>query len=192
MTGLLMLQHMSGLSDEQTVRHWIENPYRQYFTGFDILQWKPPIDSSLLSHFRKRIGIVGMERILEETIRMAIDSGFVCTKSLSQVIVDTTIMEKNIAYLIDARLYFKMIEKLIKMAKKTGIAYRQSYERVTKKLLLEVGRHLHAKQMKRAKRKIKKLKSILRRVYADIRRKLQNIPDLKECFPDLLIRRSAH
>ena len=24
MTGLLMLQHMSGLSNEQTVRHWVE------------------------------------------------------------------------------------------------------------------------------------------------------------------------
>jgi hypothetical protein len=46
-----------------------------------------------------------------------------------------------------------MIEKLIKMARKTGIAYRQSYRRVTKSLLLEIGRHLHAKQMKREKSK---------------------------------------
>lgn len=188
MTGLLMLQHMSGLSDEQTVRHWVENPYWQYFTGFDILQWKPPIDPSLLSHFRKRVGKAGMEKILEETIRIAIESKFVCTKSLSEVIVDTTVMEKNIAYPTDAKLYFKMIEKLIKMAKKTAVAYRQSYARVTKRLLLEIGRHLHAKQMKRAKRKIKKLKTILRRVYRDIRRKLKDKEELKSLFGPLLVK----
>ena len=188
MTGLLMLQHMSGLSDEQTVRHWIENPYWQYFTGFDILQWKPPIDPSLLSHFRKRIGKKGLERILEETIRMAIDAGFISIKNLSDVIVDTTVMEKNIAYPTDARLYFKMIEKMIKMARRTGVAYRQSYKHVTKSLLAEVGRHLHAKQMKRAKKKIKKLKTILRRVYIDIRRRLQDKPDLKALFNPLFVK----
>ena len=188
MTGLLMLQHMSGLSDEQTVRHWIENPYWQYFTGFDILQWKPPIDPSLLSYFRKRIGKKGLERILEETIRMAIDAGFISIKNLSDVIVDTTVMEKNIAYPTDARLYFKMIEKMIKMARRTGVAYRQSYKHVTKSLLAEVGRHLHAKQMKRAKKKIKKLKTILRRVYIDIRRRLQDKPDLKALFNPLFVK----
>ncbi len=188
MTGLLMLQHMSGFSDEQTVRHWVENPYWQYFCGFDILQWKPPIDPSLMSHFRKRIGKEGMEKILSEVIKIAIQSGFVCTKDLMQVIVDTTVMEKNIAYPTDARLYFKMIEKLIKIARKTGIAYRQSYRRVTKHLLLEIGRHLHAKQMKRAKRKIKRLKTILSRVYRDIRRKLQEKEELKDLFLPLLIK----
>ena len=188
MTGLLMLQHMSGFSDEQTVRHWVENPYWQYFTGFDILQWKPPIDPSLMSHFRKRIGKEGMEKILEEVIKIAIQSGFVCTKDLSEVIVDTTVMEKNIAYPTDARLYFKMIEKLIKLARKTGIVYRQSYARITKHLLLEIGHHLHAKQMKRAKKKIKRLKTILRRVYRDIRRKLQEKEELKDLFLPLLVK----
>jgi transposase, IS5 family len=188
MTGLLMLQHMSGFSDEQTIRHWIENPYWQYFCGFDILQWKPPIDPSLMSHFRKRIGKEGMEKILEEVIKIAIQSGFVCTKDLSHVIVDTTVMEKNIAYPTDARLYFKMIEKLIRMARKTGIAYRQSYVRVTKHLLLQIGRHLHAKQMKRAKKKIKRLKTLLSRVYRDIRRKLQKRLELKDLFQPLLVK----
>jgi IS5 family transposase len=141
-----------------------------------------------MSHFRKRIGKAGMEKILEEVIKIAIQSGFICTKDLSQVIVDTTVMEKNIAYPTDARLYFKMIEKLIKMARKTGIAYRQSYRRVTKHLLLQIGRHLHAKQMKRAKKKIKRLKTILSRVYRDIRRKLQDKKELINLFHPLLIK----
>jgi len=62
---------MSGFSDKQTVRYWVENLYWQYFCGFDILQWKVPIDPSLMSHFRKRIGKAGMEKILEEVSNLS-------------------------------------------------------------------------------------------------------------------------
>ena len=62
---------MSGFSDEQTVRHWVENFYWQYFCGFDILQWKPPIDPSLMSHFRKRIGKEGITRFEYDEIIMS-------------------------------------------------------------------------------------------------------------------------
>ena len=67
-----MLQHMYGFSDEGVVKRWVENPYWQFFCGFEVLQWKFPIDPSLLSRFRNRIGEEGMEKILSETIRMAI------------------------------------------------------------------------------------------------------------------------
>ncbi|WP_052046289.1 IS5 family transposase [Candidatus Paracaedibacter symbiosus] len=38
MVELMMLQHMEGLSDEQVVRKWVENPYYQYFCGYDHFQ----------------------------------------------------------------------------------------------------------------------------------------------------------
>ena len=38
MVGLMMLQHMNGLSDEQVVYQWVQNPYWQYFCGYDYLQ----------------------------------------------------------------------------------------------------------------------------------------------------------
>ena len=38
MVGLQYLKHMKGLSDEQTVAQWIENPYWQYFCGEDYFQ----------------------------------------------------------------------------------------------------------------------------------------------------------
>jgi IS5 family transposase len=171
MVGLLMLQHMYGFSDEGVVKRWVENPYWQFFCGFEVLQWKFPIDPSLLSRFRNRIGEEGMEKILSETIRMAIYHKVIEKKDLKDVIVDTTVMEKNITYPTDAKLYFKLRDKLVKKAKKLGIALRQSYAFVAKQALIDVSRYAHAKQMKRAKKKIKILKTYLRRVYADIRRK---------------------
>ena len=56
MVGLLLLQHMHNLSDEGVVRAWVENPYWQFFCGYDFLQWDFPVDSSSLTRWRKRIG----------------------------------------------------------------------------------------------------------------------------------------
>ncbi|MGZ3633741.1 MAG: transposase [Parachlamydiaceae bacterium] len=47
--GILMLQQMNGYSDEGAVDEWVENPYWQFFCGFDYLEWKRPIDPSSLT-----------------------------------------------------------------------------------------------------------------------------------------------
>ena len=62
-----------------------------------------------------------------------------------------------------------------------GIQLRQSYQRLSKKTLARQGRYSHAKQMKRARKMTKQLKTYLGRVYRDIQRKAEQ-PDgeLKE------------
>ncbi len=185
MVGLLMLQHMFGLSDEKVVKRWIENPYWQFFCGFDVLQWKFPIHPSSMTRFRNRIGKEGMEKILSETIKMALDQEVVTIKDLREVIVDTTVMEKNIAYPTDARLYFRLTKKLVDLAKSHQIILRQSYTFVSKQALIDVNRYVHAKQMKRAKKKIKQLKTYLRRVFCDLKRKTHGDQSLKEAFEEL-------
>lgn len=89
-TGLLILQHFYGLSDEQVVAGWVENPYWQFFCGYDYLQWKMPIDPSSLVNWRKRLGKDGLQKILNSTIKWALDVGAVTSNSLKNVIVDTT------------------------------------------------------------------------------------------------------
>ncbi len=172
MVGLLMLQHMYSLSDEGVVRKWVENPYWQFFCGFDVLQWQFPIDPSSLIRFRNRIGKEGMEKILSETIKLALDEKIVTVKSFEDVIADTTVMEKNICHPTDARLYFRLREDFVKLAKKKKVMLRQSYTFVSKKALLDVSRYAHARQMKRARKKTRELRTYLRRVYRDTRRKV--------------------
>src|SRR5262245_50032335 len=46
MVGLSYLQHTFALSDDEVVALWEENPYWQYFCGFDHLQLALPIDPS--------------------------------------------------------------------------------------------------------------------------------------------------
>jgi len=72
---------------------------------------------------------------------------------------------------------------LVKAAKKRGIALRQSYLRLGKRALLMSGRYAHARQMKRARREQKKLKTYLGRVYRNI---LRNCPQPDKELAELL------
>ena len=85
--------------------------------------------------------------------------------------IDSTVQEKNIAYPTDAKLYYKGIVHLSKLAKHLGIKQRQSYVRVGKKLLIKYSRYNHAKQFKRKAATLKKLKHRLGRVIREIERK---------------------
>ena len=68
MVGLQMLKHLYGMSDEEVVDRWVENPYWQKFCGEVYFQHKPPIDPSSMTRYRKRIGESGCELILQLTV----------------------------------------------------------------------------------------------------------------------------
>jgi IS5 family transposase len=59
MVGLHYLKHTFNESDESVLDRFLENPYWQYFCGFEYFQHQLPIDSSSLTRFRKRIGDAG-------------------------------------------------------------------------------------------------------------------------------------
>lgn len=172
MVGLNYLKHTYNLSDEEVVAQWAENPYWQYFCGETYFQHQLPIDPSQMTRFRKRIGDAGCEFMLGLTIKVGIVTKTVSTSSLSIVNVDTTVQEKAVAFPTDARLYHKARAALVRTAKRMGIPLRQSYERVSKLALAKNGRYAHARQMKRARREQKRLRTYLGRVIRDIERKL--------------------
>ncbi len=74
MIGILLLQHLHNLSDEQVVRGWVENPYWQHFCGYDFLQWEFPINPSSLTRFRQRLGSARLTKILSLTVAVAVKS----------------------------------------------------------------------------------------------------------------------
>ena len=175
--GLLYLQHAYRLSDEAVVARWVENPYYQHFTGEVFFQHRPPIDPSSLTRWRGRIGEEGVEWLLTQTIRAGQKSGVIDEDSVTRVAVDTTVMEKNIAYPTDARLYERAREQLVALAQEAGVDLRQSYARLAPRLALQVGRYAHAKQFKRMRKALKKLKGYTGRIMRDLRRQLDDIPE---------------
>lgn len=175
--GLLYLQHAYRLSDEAVVARWVENPYYQHFTGETFFQHRLPIDPSSLTRWRKRIGEEGVEWMLTQTIQAGQKSGVIDEGSAKRVVVDTTVMEKNIAHPTDARLYERAREQLVDLAQEAGVDLRQSYARLAPRLALQVGRYAHAKQFKRMRKALKKLKGYTGRVMRDLRRHLDDIPE---------------
>lgn len=168
MSGLLILKQMYNLGDETLMPVWVQNPYYQYFCGESEFQWRFPCDPSDLVHFRKRIGKEGVEKILELSIRLQ------PKKDLRKrdVLVDTTVQEKNITSPTDAKLFVKIIQRSNKIAKKEGIVLRQSYKRTTKQLLLKQRFAHHPKRKKEANKAQRKLRTIAGRLTRELERKL--------------------
>jgi len=171
MVGLHYLKHAFDESDESLLERWVENPYWQYFCGFDYFQHECPLHPTSLVKWRQRVGADRFEMLLAETIRLAKDTGQVKPQELRRVNVDTTVQEKAIAYPTDARLYTKMLLRLVNLAKRRGLRLRQTYVRTAPRLLKQQGRYAHAKQFKRARACTRRLKTLLGRVVRDIARK---------------------
>lgn len=170
--GLLYLQHTFACSDEDLLWTWVENPYWQHFCGETYFQHEPPIDPSSLTRWRQRIGEEGVERLLTETITAARRGQVVKAKSFEKIIVDTTVMEKAVAYPTDSRLLERGRQHLVKLAGTLGITLRQNYNREAPRLAAQVGRYAHAKQYRRMKATLKSLRTVVGRVWRDIERKL--------------------
>ena len=170
MVGLHYLRYMFNLSDESIVWAYVENPYYQYFCGEKVFKHTFPIDRSSMSRFRERLKKKKLYKLLQETIKSGFNTKVIKPKSVECAVIDSTVQDKNIAYPTDAKLYYKGIVLLGKLAKKLNIKLRQSYIRVGKKLLIKYSRYNHAKQFKRKAATLKKLKVRLARVYREILR----------------------
>ena len=189
MAGLHYLKHAFALSDEVVVRSWVENPYWQYFCGEEYFQHRLPIDPTQMTRFRTRLGTSGCEKLSQLTIAAGLETGAVKPSSFAQVTVDTIVQEKAIAFPTDGRLYHKGRVWLVRLAKRSGIELRQSYLRVGKQSLFMQQRYSAARQMRRARRELKRSKVYLGRVYRDIERKLPQQPAaVRELFAEPLAR----
>ena len=186
MVGLHYLKHAHGLSDEQVVAQWVENPYWQLFCGEDYFQHELPIDPSLMTKWRKRLKSEGLETLLAETIQAGLKTKVLNKTSLNRLNVDTTVQEKAVSFPTDAKLYHRLRVKLVKKAKICGVELRQSYTHKSKQSLVMQSRYAHARQMKRARKEVKKLKTYLGRVTRDIERKISGDAELKNKFTFLL------
>jgi IS5 family transposase len=88
----------------------------------------------------------------------------------------------------DAELLNRARETLVRLARKCGVTLRQSYTRVGKLALIRHQRYAHAKQFKRARKPLRKLKTYLGRTIRDISRKIARSKALKAVFAPVLSR----
>jgi transposase, IS5 family len=186
MAGMAILKHMHNLSDDEVLLRWVENPYFQHFCGEEFFRHTAPFDRSSMSRWRQRMGAERLEVLLQESLAVAVKMRALEVKDLSKVIVDTTVQEKAITFPTDAKLLNRAREKLVKLAKRHGVKLRQGYPRVGKLALIKYQRYAHARQFKRARRQLRRLRTFLGRVMRDIERRVQERPSLNPIFRPML------
>ena len=179
MVGILLLKQIENLSDESVVLQWKRNPYYQYFCGFNELQIVEPCHPTDLVYFRKRIGVEGMKLIFAMSVNLHSNA-----KEEKQVIVDTTVQENNITYPTDGKLAIKIINHLIKIAKKENIKLRRTYMKEIKGHRISLRFFRHPKKRKKAKTAMKRLKTIAKTILRDIDRKFGNNMELHKKYAE--------
>lgn len=167
MVGLCILKHTEDLSDEVLVQRWVQNPYYQAFCGEAEFQWSFPCDPTDLVYFRKRIGEQGCGKIFAVSIMIHGE------KALEEeVCIDSTVQEKNITFPTDAKLYRKIIVRCLKLARKHGIQLRRTYAKEIKQRKLECRFAGHPRNRAKARKAVKRLKTIAGRLVRELERKL--------------------
>ena len=66
--GSILIKHLKRLTDEDTVEEIRENPYLQYFLGYDAYRYDQPFTPSLFVTIHRRLGDVRFEELTRELI----------------------------------------------------------------------------------------------------------------------------
>lgn len=188
MVGLLMLKHLRNVSDEQVVAQFTENAYYQYFCGMESFSIAAPCAASELVHFRHRIGEVGIELILKESIRINLviedrkkdednkknnkDSRGRKSDKEQTAFIDSTVQEKNVTFPTDSKLLNKIIDYCHKVAKAEVIKVRQSYAREIKELKLTQRFRGKSHSRKKVAKADRRMRTIAGRLVRELLREL--------------------
>jgi len=177
MVGILLLKQLKNISDEEVVMQWKQNPYFQYFCGYNEFQIVEPCHPTDLVYFRKRIGVEGMKVIFGMSVTLHGKAS-----EEKQVIIDTTVQENNITYPTDGKLAIKIINHLVKIAKVEGIQLRRTYAREIKGHRISLRFFRHPRKRKKAKSAMKRLQTIAKKIIRDLDRKFEDDMALHEKY----------
>ena len=177
--GSLIIKERLNLSDVETVEQIEENPYMQYFLGFEQFISEPPFDSSSLTRFRKRISPELISTMNEKIIEAQLSKREEKDRTENQdddnennngtLTIDATCAPSDIRYPTDISLLNecrinseKIIDTLWSKIKKVGIDKPRTYRKKARKDFLSASK---AKRLstKRRRKLIKKQLNYLKR-----------------------------
>jgi hypothetical protein len=69
--GAMLIKHKLNLSDEETVLQIKENPYMQFFLGYDQYEADPIFSPTLFVEIRKRLGLEKFNQMIDSMIDLA-------------------------------------------------------------------------------------------------------------------------
>ncbi len=120
--GALIIKHIESKDDRGTIDMIAENPYMQYFLGFDHFSSEPIFDPSLFVYIRKRLGNEDFDKMNQILIAKALNLNEIKDKKIDEnepekplnkgkLQMDATIADANIKYPTDLSLLNDSREK---------------------------------------------------------------------------------
>jgi len=173
--GALIIKHIEAKDDRGTIDAIKENPYMQFFLGFDHFSSEPVFDPSLFVHIRKRLGNEDFDRMNQIIIAKALNlnpqkenSDFKDNdkdnnkdgentsdkpKNKGKLQLDATIADAHIKFPTDLSLLNDSREKseeiIDKFCKELNVAKPRTYRREARKKWLNL-----SKSKKKSKKQI--------------------------------------
>jgi IS5 family transposase len=132
-----------------------------------------------LVKFRQRIGVEGVMQIFAISVKLHGEAAEDDT-----VFVDTTLQEKAITYPTDTKLAIKIINRVNKLAKALGVKQRRTFVKEIKQLRIDSRFFGHVKKRKKARKTLKRLRTIADILMRELERKLpeETVSRLAEDF----------
>ena len=156
--GILIVKHKMEMSDNEAVEYFLENPYVQYFCGYDQFVVGKEIEPSTLTRVRKRLGAEYFKKFEDEILKILKERKLI--KSNEQM-VDATVFPSNIKYPTDTKLIEDarkwVVEVIRRIIKAEGIKKKiRTYCRVARRTYLrfEKKRRHTEKQVRRTKKQM--------------------------------------
>lgn len=172
--GLLILKHISGLSDEEVVQELRENPYWQALCGFEHFVTEPVLDDSSLSKLRKRLGLKYVKELEEMTYKVLIDRKIIKAKGM---LVDATVFPESIKYPTDVGLLNDVREWLVGKVKGYGKRIGKGYRTYCRK-----ARHMYMKFSKNKRKTMKQIQRAKKQMLQYVHRNLNQFNEIVEAL----------
>ena len=173
--GLTLGKFYTGLSDRKIVEYFYENPYFQYFCGYDVFvtpAMSKVLDHSLLSRRRKLLGKKYFSKLESEIFNILKSHKLVKGNKL---LIDATVFNSNISYPNDVKLLNHVREwscdKIKKLSKLLELkSYVRTYCRKAKQCYLNFA--------KSKKKTISKIRKSRKSMLQFVRRNLSQLDSL--------------
>jgi len=186
--GLLLLKHMTKLSDREIIAEVMENPYMQAFCGFHAMATVATLDPSTLTRVRKRLGPKFFQELEKKTYAVLIERRIIKAKGM---LADATVFPEEIKFPTDVGLLNDVRRWLVRTIRTLGGKLRtrrrkaeQDYLRFakTKRKTKKIIHRAKKAMLQYVRRNLGQLEKILRKL-PDVEKKiLERLGVSKEIF----------
>jgi hypothetical protein len=171
--GLLLLKHMTKLSDREMLVTVMENPYMQAFCGFHSMATSATLDASTLTQVRKRLGPKFFRELEKKTYAGLIERGIIRARGM---LADATVFPEEIKFPTDVGLLNEVRRWAVRTIKRLDGKFRTRRRKAEKEYLS------FSKTKRKTRKVIRKAKKAMLR-YA--RRNLGQLGELIKKIPDI-------